>query len=75
MLLVMLLPYMKHLSCACALQILKLRKEERSIRRRKDERQEKRAATIRQRLERLLETNTHDAHAVKQLLDEALQQP
>lgn len=28
-----------------------------------------------QRLERLLETNTHDAHAVVQLLGEALQQP
>ena len=70
----MLLQYLQHLSCACALQILKLRKEGRSIRRRKDQRQEKRAARNQQRLERLLEMNTHDAHAVQQLLDEALQQ-
>ena len=56
------------------LQVLRLRKEGRSVRRRADQRQQKRAAAFRGLLEQLLETPTHDPQAVQRLFDQALQQ-
>ena len=56
------------------LQVLRLRKAGRSIKRRADQRQQKRAAACRGLLEQLLETTTHDPQAVQRLFDQALQQ-
>ncbi|CAL5228160.1 g11240 [Coccomyxa viridis] len=56
-------------------EVLKLRKEAQNIRRRTDERQERRAGVFRELLERLMDINTHDTHAVQHLLDLALCQP
>ena len=55
------------------LQVLELRKEGHSIRQRVNSRQTKGIGMFRQLLERLLETNTRDAHAVQHLLVQALQ--
>lgn len=60
-------------SSLCWSQVLKLRKEARNVRRRADERQERRAVMFRELLERLLDMNTHNSHAVQLFLEQVLQ--
>lgn len=55
-------------------QILELRKAGSGIERCADKHRKRREAAFCKLLDHLLDTNTHDAHAVQQLLDVALVQ-